>query len=170
MTVKKKKSFGFGAIDAFVILLAFVCAAGIVVRFYLTGKNGILAKTPEKTYAAVQILISGIEQTSQDLFSEGGTLAVGDPGESGEIMPGTVITPAEYYAENENGELYIAYEDDKDGKIDIRCTVVVGGWYEDNGVFMLGGTDPLIPGDTVSLSGGSIRVEGLVIDVAPFES
>lgn len=166
---KRKRSFRFGALDAFVILLAIVCAAGIAVRYVLLSDHGVLAETPERTYAAAQFLISGIEPTSQDSFSEGGKLSVGDVGESGEIMPGTVITPAEYYAENENGELYIAYEDDKDGKIDIRCTVVVGGWYTENGVFMLGGKTPLIPGSDVELAGGSVRVTGLLIDVAPFE-
>lgn len=167
--MKKEKRVSFGVLDIFVILLAFVCAAGIVARYVLTSRNGVLAITPEKTYAAAQFLISGLEPTSQDAFSEGGTLTVGDGGESGEILPGAVITPAEYYAEDENGELYLAYEDDKDGKVDIRCTVVLGGWYAENGVFMLGGVTPLIPGETVTLSGGGVKASGLVIDVMPID-
>ena len=163
--MSKKKKTAFGALDVFVILLIFMCAAGIAVRYVMSNTNGVLASAPRNAPAAVQFLISSIEDTSQDQFSEGGALAVGDV--SGEILSVTV-TPAEYYAENENGELYIAYEDRSGGKIDIRCTVVVNGWYEDNGVYMLGGNSPLIPGASITLSAGDVKVTGLIIDVTPF--
>lgn len=162
----KKKRTAFGVLDVFIILLVVVCAAGVAARYILTDEKGILARTPERTSAAVQVLITSIEGTSSDYFSEGGTLTVGEGNETGEIRTVTV-TPAEYYKENEYGGLEIAYHDGENGKIDIRCTLIVGGYYRD-GIFLLGGEETVIPGGSVKLTGGGITVTALIIDTAPF--
>lgn len=163
----KKKRVTFGVLDVFLILLVVVCAAGIAVRYILTDEKGILANTPERSSAAVQVLITSIEGTSSDYFGEGGTLTVGAGEETGEIRTVTV-TPAEYYKENENGELEIAYHDGENGKIDIRCTLIVGGYYRD-GIFLLGGKEPVLPGGSITLTGSGITVTALIIDTAPIE-
>lgn len=164
---ENKRKFTFGALDVFLILAVILSAAGIAVRCVLTDENGILAVTPEKTSVAVQILIEGIENSSSDYFSEDAVFGVGTEGDEGRLMSVTV-QPAEYYVENERGELEIAYEDAENGKRDVRCTVVVEGYYRD-GIFMLGGKTPMLPGGTVRMSGGGISVTALIIDTAPVD-
>lgn len=163
----KGKKLAFGVLDIFLILVVVLSAAGVAVRCVLTDKNGILAVTPERTSAAVQILIEGIENSSSDFFSENAVFTVGDHDESGRLMSVTV-QPAEYYKENEKGELEIAYEDEENGRRDVRCTVVVEGYYRD-GIFMLGGVTPMLPGAEVKLSGSGVVATALIIDTAPIE-
>lgn len=163
----KEKKFTFGVLDVFLILVVILSAAGIAVRCVLTDENGILATTPEKTSAAVQILIEGIENSSSDYFSEDAVFTVGSGEDEGRLMSVTV-QPAEYYVENEKGELEIAYEDAENGRRDVRCTVVVEGYYRD-GIFMLGGKTPMLPGSSVPVSGGGITVTALIIDTAPID-
>ncbi len=164
--MKVKKSV-LGILDVFLILLVIFSVAGVAARCVLTGENGVLAKTPESVSAAVQVLVTSIEGTSADYFSNGAEFSVGKVGSAGKIISSTV-TPAEYFTENENGDIVIGYEDGEHGKIDVRCTVIVSGFYRD-GIFLLKGEEPLLPGAKVSLSGDSIVVDALVIDTAEFE-
>lgn len=165
MNRETKKGIAFGVLDVFLILLIIVSAAGIAVRYVLTDQNGILAVTPTKTSAAVQVLITSIEDTSAVHFYEGAVFTVGEKGETGEIL-NVNEKPAEYYTENEEGELFVAY--DESGKKDVRCTVTVSGYYRD-GIFLLGGVEPMLPGASVALSSGDVKVTALIIDSAPLE-
>lgn len=164
----KKRSGSFGVLDLFILLLVVVCAAGIAVRYVLTDENGILATTPEKTSVALQVLISGIEDTSSDFFFEGASFDVGEAKETGEILD-VNIKPAEYYTENEEGEIFVAYVEGEGGEKDVRCTVIVSGYYRD-GIFMLGGKEPVIPGAELRLAGDGITVTALIIDTAPVDA
>ncbi len=166
-SIAGERKLSFSVLDVFFLLLIVVCAVSVIARYVLTDENGILAVTPPRTNAAVQILITGIEIDSSDHFSEDAEFTVGDTGETGKLTSVTV-QPAEYYTENEKGELEIAYEDGENGRRDVRCTVVVGGYYRD-GIFLLGGEEPMIPGGSVTMSGGSITVTALIIDTAPIE-
>ena len=165
---EKTGKISFGVMDVFIIVLILACIAGVVGRYMLTDKNGILAKTPERSAAAVHVLVTSIENTSADYFSDGVEFSVGGIGETGKLMD-TTIRPAENYAEDEEGELYIAYDDEENGKKDVRCTLIVSGWYQD-GVYLLGGREPMLPGATVELSAEDIRVTALILDVTSVEN
>ena len=165
MNIKKTK---FGVMDVFIIVLVLACAAGIVGRYILTGRNGILATTPDRVSAAVHVLVTSIENTSADYFTDGAEFTVGKSGETGEILD-TTIRPAENYDEDENGELYISYDDEENGKKDVRCTLIVSGWYRD-GIYMLGGREPMLPGAEVELSSEGIRVNALILEVTAVEN
>ncbi len=168
MAEKRKKRAVFGVIDVFLILLAVLCAAGVAVRFMLTDEKGILASSPEEVSAAVQVLITDVENTSTELFSDGGVIRVGRTGIEGEILSPVSVTPAEYIKEDENGGLVLAYQAEENGKKDVRCTVVVRGYFRD-GIFLLDGAEHLIPGEVIRLAGDGITVEALIIDSAPLE-
>lgn len=165
---KDKKIRAFGVMDVFIVVLILACAAGIAGRYILTGRNGILARTPDRTPAAVHVLVTGIENTSSDYFGDGVEFSVGGSGETGTLMD-TTIRPAENYAEDENGNLYITYDDEENGKKDVRCTLIVSGWYQD-GIYMLGGREPMLPGAEVELSADGIRVTALILEVTPVEN
>ncbi len=164
----KRKRASFGALDIFLILLVVLCATGVAVRFVLTDEKGILASTPDTVSAAVQVLITNVENTSTEFFTDGGKLRVGSTGVEGEILSPVSVTPAEYIKEDENGDLVLAYQADENGKKDVRCTVVLDGFFKD-GIFLLGGTEPIIPGAEIKLEGDGVVVNALVIDSAPLE-
>lgn len=163
----------FGVMDIFLIVLVLASAAGIAGRYVLTDKNGILASSPENTRAVVQVLISNIEDTSSDYFVEGASFSVGETGAVG-VVGDCSVTPAERYAENEAGELYITYDDEENGRKDVRCTIILTGRFRD-GIFTVDGrnaadgTEAVLPGAEMTLADDSITVTALILDVTAIE-
>ena len=162
-----RKRISFGVMDVFIIVLVLACVTGIAGRYILTDENGILATTPETTTAVVHVLVSDIENTSTAYFSVGATFRIGSGGDSGEIRELSEI-PAEYYVTNENGELELQHAGE-DGNKNERLQLVISGYYRD-GVFMLGGKEPVLPGAEIELSSDEIRVTALILDITSAES
>ena len=157
----------FSVIDVFIIVLVLACVAGIVGRYVLTDENGILAVTPETRMAAVHVLVSDIENTSAAYFSEGAVFRMGNGDVTGELREFNEV-PAEHYITNENGELEISYSGG-DGNKDERCTIIVEGYYKD-GIFLLGGREPILPGASIEMANDEIRVTALVLDITSVDS
>ena len=161
-----KKKFSFGVLDVFLILLVLVSAAGICARYILTDENGVLAVAPEKTEAAVSVIIENIESTSSDYFYENAEFTVTPSGVKGTLMANFTVTPAQYYIEGDGGELIIAYHDEENGNVDVRGVLRVTGYYKDD-VYLLGEGTPVTAGMTVTLSGETITVTATVTDITP---
>ncbi len=162
----------FGALDAFVILLLAVAVIGVASRYLLTDENGILASSHESVEVAVAVLIQDLPYTSSGVFTEGAIYYLSD-GEA-QLSEGTVIsdfteTPAEYYTENENGELELSYASGDYANIDCRGLLRVTGYYKD-GVFMIGEGEsaaPLVAGMYVTVVNGTVSESALVTDITP---
>ncbi len=161
----QNRKITFGVLDLFLLVLILVMVTGVVARYILTEKNGILAVTPELTGAAVSVLITDIEGTSSVYFVEGESFTLN--GEvKGAVLSDFTVTPAQYYMENEDGELVIAYHDEESGRIDCRGAFAVSGYYSE-GIYLLDGEMPITAGMEIELKNGEIKVTALVIDVSP---
>lgn len=160
------KKITFGVLDVFLVSAIFVSLLGIAARFFLIDENGIAAKEPQEVSAVLSVLITDIEGTSQEYFVSETEFAISDFETSGKVTSDFTVTPAQYFAENEAGELVIEYHDEENGHIDCRGTLSVTGYYKD-GVYILGGNSPVTAGMTVTLSNEKITVSALVTDVAP---
>lgn len=161
----QKRKISFGVLDLFLIVLVLVCIIGAVSRYLLTEENGILASKPEYTKAAISLLITDIEGVSSEYFVTGESFVLADIEAEGEVIADFTVTPAQYYTENENGELVISYHDEESGRIDCRGAVVVNGYYKD-GMYLLSGEMPLTAGMYITLENGSISVTALVTDIS----
>ncbi len=153
-------------LDIFFAVLILVAVIGVVARYLLTEENGILAKTPEKSEAALSLLITDIEGTSSEHFVEGGAFTVTDKGYPCVLISDFTVTPAEYYEENEKGDLVLAYHDSENGNIDCRGAVKVSGFYREGGYYIDGKT-VVTAGMTLTLTNGKISVTALVTDISP---
>ncbi len=162
----KRHGISFGALDAFIIVLVLVALLGIFARSALAGENGVLATAPEMSDAAVSLLITDIEGTSSLYFVLGNKLTIAEYGVTGSVMSDFTVTPAEYFVENENGELIVEYHDEENGHIDLRGALLVSGYYKD-GVYILDGKTPFTAGMEITLENETIKVKALVTDVAP---
>ena len=154
------------ALDIFFAVLIVVAVIGVAARYLLTEENGILANTPEYQEAALSVLVTDIEGTSAEHFVEGGKFTLTDEKYQGVIIADFIVTPAEYYEENEAGELVIAYHDEENGNIDCRGAVKVNGYYRD-GVYYIDGETIVTSGMTVTLTNGKISVSALITDISP---
>ncbi len=161
----QNRKITFGVLDLFLLVLILVMVTGVAARYILTEKNGILAVTPEFTGAAVSVLITDIEGTSSVHFVEGESFTLNDTA-TGAVLSDFTVTPAQYYTENEDGELVIAYHDEESGRIDCRGAFSVSGYYSE-GVYLLNGVLPITAGMEIDLFNGEIKVTALVIDVSP---
>ena len=162
----KETKNAFGVLDVFLIVLIIVSAVGIAARFVLTEENGILATKPETEDAVLSVLVSDIEGTSEEYFVSGCDFMISEYETSCDVVSDFTVTPAQYYVENENGELVISYHDEENGHVDCRGALKVSGFYKD-GVYILGGKYPVTAGMTVTLINGKITVSALITDVAP---
>ncbi len=154
------------ALDIFFVALVLVAVIGVSARYLLTEENGILSKTPDPAEAALSLLITDIEGTSAEYFVSGAEFTVTDKAYACTIISDFTVTPAEYYEENEAGELVLLYQDEENGSIDCRGAVKVGGFYRD-GVYYIDGETVATAGMTVTLTNGKISVTALVTDISP---
>ncbi len=169
----KRERRRFGALDAFVILLLIVSLVGVLARYMLTDENGILAAEPETVDVAVALLIQDLPYTSSGTFVEGTLFTISGNGGGDGVAEGVAIsdfteTPAEYYAENENGEIELLYASGEYANIDCRGLLRVTGYYK-NGVFMIGdGEDsvPLTAGMYITVWSGDLTETALVTDIS----
>lgn len=159
---------GFGVLDAFAIVLIIVCLISVVARYVLTDEKGILHNEPEFSDVAVSILISDVMYTSADNFTEDMVFYLdGSADVVGKLDANFTVTPAQYYTENENGELVLAYHSEEGGNVDIRATLITEGYFSD-GTYYLNGKTLLTSGMTITItdSGGTMKVSALVLDIA----
>ncbi len=161
----QKRKISFGVLDLFLAVLVLVCIVGVVSRYLLTEENGLLASKPEYTTAAISLLITDIEGMSSEYFVSGESFTLAGIGAEGEVIEDFTVTPAQYYTENENGDLVISYHDEESGRIDCRGVVRVNGYYKD-GMFLLAGEMPLTAGVYITIENGDIFVTALVTDVS----
>lgn len=154
------------ALDIFFAVLVVVAVLGVAARYLLTEENGILVKTPEYSEAALSVLITDIEGTSAEHFVEGGKFTLTDGEYQCVAISDFIVTPAEYYEENEDGELILSYQDEENGNIDCRGAVKVNGFYRD-GVYYIDGEMIVTAGMTVTLTNGKVSVAALITDLSP---
>lgn len=159
---------GFGVLDVFAVVLIIVCLTSVGARYILTDEKGILHNEPEVSDVAVSILISDVMYTTADNFSEGMLFYLdGSTDVAGELDANFTVTPAQYYTENENGELVLAYRSEEGGNVDIRATLITEGYFSD-GTFYLNGKTLLTSGMTITItdSEGTMKVSALILDIA----
>ena len=159
---------GFGVLDAFAVVLIIVCLASVAARYILTNEKGILHNEPELSDVAVSILISDVMYTTADNFSEGMVFYLDGSFELvGELAANFTVTPAQYYTENENGGLVLAYRSEEGGNVDIRATLITEGYFSD-GTYYLNGKTLLTSGMTITItdSSGLMKVVAMILDIA----
>lgn len=149
----------FNVIDLLIVLVLLAVAAAAVIRA-VTKSAENKRSLPELKNAEISFLIEGISVAQADYIVLGDTLRCG------ENLLGTVksldFQRAAFLSENGEGKAVAVYSDTA---YDIRGVISSEGSSEENG-FLLNGTVPLAPGQTLSVRGSGIVFTLLITDIS----
>lgn len=149
----------FNIIDLLIVLVLLAVIATAVIRT-VTRNAENKRSLPEMKSAEISFLIEGIGVAQADYIVLGDTLRTGDD------VIGTVksfdIQRASLLSEDGEGKAVTVYSDTA---YDIRGVISAEGCTEENG-FLLNGTLPLAPGQTLSVRGSDIAFTFLITDIS----
>lgn len=155
----EKSGKGIGALDVFIVLALVLCVAGAALRIYM--KRSDVRDEPQLEDYLISFEVKDIRTTSSELFSDGEVFYIKDTGEAfGKISGNVSITPAELYVTDSEGNYILTYSPDNgdSSRIDVSGTMLVSGYCDENGVFLLGGSTILTPNRTFDLRSKSLTV------------
>ncbi len=156
-----KKKGGVSPLDIFIVILVFMCIAGVIVRIYM-GHDGVLPSEGVESadYAVSFEIKSALPELSTYLVS-GERLYDAEGNLFGTVSGSVTVTPAEQFYEDADGKyvpFYSSYQND------IRGTVTVSGHYTDYG-FLVNGKTYIAPNYETELHTGmssfSLRITGI---------
>ena len=155
------------ALDVFVIVLACLAAAGLVVRVAV-GRGGALPEdAPVKGEYALTFEISSMKASGGSELVSGDVMYT----ESGEVF-GTVsgrlsVTPAKIYTEDADGKYVLSYSNGEgdSAAVDVKGVIKTEGYKTDYG-FLVGGRIFASPGYEITLHTDKLTASVKVIDIA----
>ena len=163
----KKEKRGLSALDVFVITLAALALAGLVIRIAV-GRDGALPEdAPVKGEYAVTFEIASLSATNGSEIQSGDVLYT----ENGELF-GTVsgrlsVTPAKIYTEDADGKYVLSYSggEGDSATVDVKGVIKTEGYKTDYG-FLAGGKIFASPGCELKLHTEKLTAYVRVIDIA----
>ena len=133
-------------------------AAAVIVRYDIADKIG---KASSEDNVRITFLIRSIREEACNAVSEGDSFIW----DQSEILVGEVIrkevTPAAVYSERNDGAIIKNYSE---LAYDLKCTVDASGLMTEKG-FMLGGTNYVAPGLTITVHNSSVVLSAIVMAV-----
>ncbi len=155
------------ALDVFVIVLACLAFAGLVIRIAL-GRDGALPEdAPVKGEYAVTFEIASLKAIGGSELSSGDMVYT----ENGEVF-GTVsgrlpVTPARIYTEDADGKYVLSYSSGEgdSATVDVKGVIKTEGYKTDYG-FLVGGKIFASPGYEITLHTDKLTANVRVIDIA----
>lgn len=151
----------FNAVDAVIILIVIAAIFGIWYRYGLRDK---IENSRNMTEAVISFRISDIQEASGELLTDGTAVYYKTAGiDLGKLTGSAVISPAEVYAVNDNGETVLLYS--VNGRIDAEGSILAEGVFKDGEGFFAGGTTYIAPGMKLDVMIGNLDVSVYVLDV-----
>lgn len=158
-TVFRVKKRRFNVIDLLIVLVLLAVIATTVIRA-VTKSSANKRSLPELKSAEISFLIEGLDVSRTDYIVIGDTVRIDD------TVVGTVksfdIQRAALLSEDGEGKAVTVYSDTA---FDIRGVISAEGCTEESG-FLLNGTIPLAPGQTLTVRGTDISFTLLVTDIS----
>ena len=155
---KISKKPHFNIIDLLIVIMVVAIAAAVIVRYDIADKIG---KASSEDHVRITLLIRSIREEACNAVSEGDSF-IWNQSENlvGEIIR-KEVTPAVVYSERNDGAIVKNYSE---LAYDLKCTVDASGSMTEKG-FMLGGTNYLAPGITITVHNESVVLSALVMAV-----
>lgn len=161
---KKRK---ISALDAFVVILLLLCAAGVAIRAYI-GNDGVFSEIgKESKDYTVSFEISGITSAVSSYITQGESIYFENGDLLGIVGGGLAVTPAMTFAEDENGKYIQSYASADNGDaslVDVRGTITVSGYKTDYG-FLANGKTYLAPNFETVLHTRNVTVTVKITDI-----
>ena len=144
---KKAYKYRFNAIDAFIIVLALLCALGIYFRSNIKSWIGIDKDLKEYN---ITFTVENISASSEQYLTAGNEIYISSNGLSVGILSSSASLPASATLKNELGEtIEVTYPENT--YIDVAGTITCKGIKKDDG-FYLKGTYLISPGTIINAS------------------
>lgn len=168
--VKKKLS----ALDYFIIILLVISLSAVGLQMYFTKINpksleNLNRSDSEDEEYIISYLICGMRSSSASTLEKAEHFYCYDNTNKifGEPIGNLSITPAEIYIEDQNGIYKKTYAVEKDDmtSVDVRGTMKVKGYYDENNLFKINGETYAAPGKTLTAMTGTIYVSFFVTDI-----
>ncbi len=150
----------FNVIDLLLLVILAMLAAAITIRA-VTGSNEKKRSLPPLKATEISFLVKGIDVGVADHVVLKDSLTA-DGGERFGSVKSFDLHPAELISENGEGKPVTVYSD---SAYDIRGVISAEGITDDTG-FLLNGTLPLAPGQTVTVNGTDVTFTLLITDIA----
>ncbi len=155
---KISKKPHFNIIDLLIVIMVLAIAAAVIVRYDIADKIG---KASSEDNVRITFLIRSIREEACNAVSEGDSFIW----DQSVILVGEVIrkevTPAAVYSERNDGAIIKNYSE---LAYDLKCTVDASGLMTEKG-FMLGGTNYVAPGLTITVHNSSVVLSAIVMAV-----